>query len=175
VKDEHSLSLLSSYIFPLSGRTHITMYQRFSESAPSFTFTYYASHNSLSFILSLVHWFLVVHNFFHSLFIEAGPLFIEAVFITILIRQNFREESLWTWGFRFATYDQSSLQQDGSISDNVKAASILVFRIFEEARTPTEPEGWNKMMKKPQRKKREGMEENLGREQGDLWKGKARK
>lgn len=33
---------------------------------------------------------------------------------------------------------------------------------------PNIPEGWNNMMKKPQRKKREGMEENLGREQGDL-------
>lgn len=68
----------------------------------------------------------------------------------------------------FATYDQCSQEQDGSMSYNVQAAFLSEGFFRRPGHLPNIPEGWNNMMKKPQRKKREGMEENLGREQGDL-------
>jgi len=67
----------------------------------------------------------------------------------------------------FATDDQSSPR---ARRFNVLQCSSSQHSCRKEflARTPTEPEGWNKMMKKPQRKKSQGIESNLGREQGDL-------
>ena len=65
----------------------------------------------------------------------------------------------------FATYDQCSQERDGSMSYNVQAAFLSEGFLRRPGHLPNIPEGWNNMMKKAAK---ESIEENLGREQGDL-------